>query len=109
LLDYYAKARIFVLPTKRIEGFPVILPEAMLAGLPVVAMDLGGVREGVFDGETGFLINSGDFKSFEKKVELLVKDADLRQTLSENAKRKGRQLFSEAKMVDSYLEEILKL
>ncbi len=109
LLEFYAKARIFVLPTKRIEGFPVILPEAMLAGLPVVAMDLGGVKEGVFDGETGFLLSAGDFSGFEKKIELLVKDADLRQTLSENARKRGRQLFSEAKMIDTYLEEILKL
>ncbi len=109
LLEYYAKARIFVLPTKRIEGFPVTLPEAMFAGLPIVAMDMGGVREGVFDSETGYLINAGDFETFEKKVELLVKDADLRQTLGENSRKKARSLFSEAKMIDSYLELIVRL
>jgi glycosyltransferase involved in cell wall biosynthesis len=50
---------VFVLPTLRVEGFPMTLPEAMFAELPVVANDLGGVSDAVEDGVTGFFNQTG--------------------------------------------------
>jgi glycosyltransferase involved in cell wall biosynthesis len=46
---------VFVLPS-RLEGFPVTVVEAMLAGVPIVATDVGSVREQLTDGETGWIV-----------------------------------------------------
>ncbi len=53
---FYASIDIFVLPS-RMEGFPLTILEAMLFGKPMVAMDVGGVRE-VVNSETGMLRKS---------------------------------------------------
>lgn len=50
-----ARADVFVLPS-RFEGLPSAIIEAMAAGLPVVATDVGGVRELVDHGRTGWLV-----------------------------------------------------
>ncbi len=52
--DFYAELDIFVLPS-RMEAFPLVVLEALLAEKPVVAMDVAGVRE-VVDSETGYLV-----------------------------------------------------
>jgi len=54
-----SKAQIFVLVSNW-EGFPLTILEAMRAGLPVVASDVGGVREAVDDGNTGLPVPRGE-------------------------------------------------
>jgi glycosyltransferase involved in cell wall biosynthesis len=57
--DVLAVADVLVLPSL-IEGMPAVLIEAGLSGLPVVATDVGAVREVVLDGETGLVVPPGD-------------------------------------------------
>ena len=55
LKELYAQADIFVLPT-RAECFGIATVEAMASGLPVIAGDVGGAKDIIDDGETGWLI-----------------------------------------------------
>jgi glycosyltransferase involved in cell wall biosynthesis len=48
--------RVFVLPSTEVEGLPLSIAEAMCAGVPVVASDVGGVSEIVRHSETGLLV-----------------------------------------------------
>ena len=57
--DWLERADVFV-HTSRWEGFGIVLLEAMLAGLPVVATRVSAVPEVVADGETGILVEAGD-------------------------------------------------
>jgi glycosyltransferase involved in cell wall biosynthesis len=83
-----AGAQIFVLASKS-EGFPRSILEAMRAGLPVVASDVGGVSEAVADRETGLVVPRGDTVSLTKALANLIMRPNLRQQMG----RAGRQRY----------------
>jgi len=80
---YMKGSDVFVLPSLS-EGFPNVLLEAMAAGLPIVATNVGGIPEIVTDGENGFLTESKNSKQLAEKILLLLKDESLRRRISEN-------------------------
>lgn len=53
-------AAALLLPIEWEEPFPVVLPEALLCGTPVIAFGRGGIPEGIADGQTGFVCNGLD-------------------------------------------------
>ena len=71
------------------EGFPLSILEAMRAGLPVVASDVGGVSESVRDGESGYLVPRGDVTRLRDRIERLLTSAQLRAELGAS----GRDRF----------------
>ncbi len=83
------------------EGFPISILEAMRAGLPVIASDVGGVKEAV-DEKTGWLIPRGDEN---KLVEILSKIACSRGDL-EFKGIAGRRKYEEMFTVDRMMERI---
>lgn len=60
----YQQSDLFVLPT-RADCYSMVTMEAMAAGLPVIVSRLGGIPEIVAEGETGFLIDVGDYAVFQ--------------------------------------------
>ncbi len=72
-----AASDVFVL-SSRSEGLPLSILEAMAAGLPVVATNVGGVPELVLEGETGLLVPPGDPHSLAGALERLLDDSELR-------------------------------
>lgn len=83
-----AAAQISLLITNW-EGFPLSILEAMRAGMPVVASDVGGVAESVRDGENGFLVPRGDVDVLRDRLERLLADPGLRGRLGTS----GRERF----------------
>jgi glycosyltransferase involved in cell wall biosynthesis len=69
----YAASDIVVL-TSRSEGTPIALIEASAAGRPVVATDVGGVREVVRWGVTGDLVKAGDHRGVAEAVDALLRE-----------------------------------
>jgi glycosyltransferase involved in cell wall biosynthesis len=83
-----AVADVFVLASAW-EGLPLSILEAMRAGLPVVASDVGGVAESVNDGVTGFLVPKGDKAVLADRLMRLLGDVALRQQMG----RAGRTMY----------------
>ncbi len=93
------QSAIFALPT-RWEGFPISILEAMRAGLPVVASDVGGVREAVIDGENGFLIDQTDTAAFQRALEALLADYELRHRMACRSRLLFEQRFTAQHMLE---------
>jgi glycosyltransferase involved in cell wall biosynthesis len=65
------------------EGTPVSLIEAQAAGIPVLSTDVGGVRDVIAEGESGFIVPSGDSQALAERISALSDDAEARKRLGE--------------------------
>ena len=71
------RSDVFVL-TSKWEGLPRSIIEAMRAGLPVIASDVGGVSELVEEGITGYLVPRDDADTLKDRLETLIDNSQLR-------------------------------
>jgi phosphatidyl-myo-inositol dimannoside synthase len=89
LLELYAGADLFVMPNIPVsgdmEGFGVVMLEAGMAGLPVVAADLEGIRDVVRGGENGVLVPTGDAAAFAAAITVLTSDRNALEAASRRA------------------------
>lgn len=92
-----AQAGVFVL-CSRYEGLPLSIIEAMCAGLPIVATDVGGVGELVQDGVNGFLIPPGNTKVLSERLDRLQTDAPLRVRMGLASRARYLAHFSDQRM-----------
>lgn len=79
--------------TSRVEGMPLTLLEAMASGVPVAAMNAGGVAEIVEVGTTGFLAAVGDWAGLGQAVLKLIADPALKAQFALAARRRVEQKF----------------
>jgi glycosyltransferase involved in cell wall biosynthesis len=86
---FYAVADLFVLPSKT-EGMSNSLLEAMAAGLPAIASNVGGNKEAIQDQESGFLIDLYDTPGWAHVLLALLSDRDLRARIGNAARRRAR-------------------
>lgn len=98
---YFCLSDIFVLPSHS-EGSPLVLLEAMTAGLPIVATVVGGVPEMVENGTSALLVQPGHPSDLAKVVTDVVRQQDVRRQLS-IAARDRVELFS----VERYASRLL--
>jgi len=92
------------LSTSRYEGFGMAILEAMAAGIPVVATDVGAVSELVEDGVTGWLAAPDDRQSLAILVSRLLEDPNTRTRLGLAGRRAAADRFSLARMVTGYAD-----
>lgn len=102
LRNFYSSADIFVL-SSAYEGMPLVLLEAMAAGLPVVASKVSGTEEVIRHGENGFLVPTCNSRILSEKITTLIFDDRLRETFSKASLASvGRYNWRDA--AASYLE-----
>jgi glycosyltransferase involved in cell wall biosynthesis len=85
------------------EGLPRSIIEAMRAGLPVIASDVGGVSELVVDGETGFLVPPGDKEVFAQRLSELLNSVSLREKMGLAGRMRYENLFTFEHMFEKTL------
>ena len=78
--------------------------EAMAHARPVVASAVGGLRDLVVDGETGYLVEPGDRAAFRAALERLLADRDLRRRLGAAGRERAAKHFSWPRVTELTLE-----
>ncbi len=101
----YDSIDIVVVPSTEPESFGLVATEAMLSKKPVIASNIGGLKEIVVDNETGFLFNHKNVVDLQRKIELLVQDNELRKKMGEKGHIRVKEHFSSEK----YVKKIEKL
>ncbi|MCH8877300.1 MAG: glycosyltransferase [Chloroflexi bacterium] len=99
---------IFVMPSLS-EAFGIAAAEASACGIPVVASDVGGLREVVLHGKTGYLVLSANSLAISEHIIRLLDSKDLRRNLGRAGKKHVQQfgVDSLAKKLDSIYESVL--
>lgn len=95
-----AKSEIFVFTPREPEGHPWVIIEAMAAGLPIITTDQGAITESVIDGVNGFIVEPKNPKQIAEKIELLIKNEELRKMMGRESRRLYEENLTEEKMVE---------
>lgn len=89
------------------EGLPTVIVEAAKCGRAIVATDVGGTREIIENNKSGILIKPKEIPILSEKIELLMKNSDLRKKLGEAAKEGTKNKFDWEISIKDYIN-ILK-
>lgn len=92
LIALYQRSHIFALPTVG-DCYSMVGMEAMACGVPVVISDIGGIRDIIADGQTGFLIKPDDATAFAEKLDALVADNALRARMAKASRERALAYF----------------
>lgn len=105
-VDLYASALdIFWLTSEpRSEGIPTVVEEALSLGLPVVATDVGSVKEAVFDGVNGFVVPAREPGAIAQATDRLIDDGAFRRELSGRAREDAVERFAVERCTETHLK-----
>jgi glycosyltransferase involved in cell wall biosynthesis len=101
----FANSDIFILPTLN-DCFPLVLLEAMQYSMPVVSTFEGGIRDIVDDSVTGYLVQQKNIGELAEKLEILIKNRELRQQMGKAGRIKYETEFT-SEIFERRVHEIL--
>lgn len=87
------------------------LIEAQAAGIPVISTDVGGVRDAMEDGKSGFVVKRENIETYIKNLRLLIEDDKLREKISIFGQKNATEKFGYQRLVlemEDYYKELLK-
>ncbi|HEY0100192.1 MAG TPA: glycosyltransferase [Pyrinomonadaceae bacterium] len=98
--ELLAVSEACVLSSSGTEGFSNSIIEYMAAARPVVATDIGGAREAIIEGETGYVVAPGDDAALASRLISLLTDADAARRMGERGLQVVKEKFSCAAQVE---------
>ena len=110
LIQYYQRSNVFVLPSIEIEGFGIVLLEAMASGIPVVTTDVAGVAPEISQHKTGMVVAKANSKELADVIIAILENVDDQRRMG----ARGRKLIEErygwgmiAKKISKIFNELL--
>jgi len=98
--DYFSGFDLLIHMPEKPEPFGRVIVEAMALGIPVIAHDIGAVKEVV--GDAGIIVNFRDYDALKHRVKQLLTDKELYEDL----RRKGKERYSEMFRIERLIEEL---
>lgn len=105
LQQVWESTDVAVMPSTEAESFGLVALEAMLNKKPVVAANLGGLKEIVVQNKTGFLVTPEDNEALAKALLELAENASMRQTFAQNGYERATTVFT----LDNYVKGITEI
>ena len=93
------------------ESFPYAVLEGALMKKPIISTNVGGLKELIIDGETGYLVDVGDYRELAKKMNIFLDDKDKLEEIGKNLYEKVKNEFSSDAMAEEHVKiykEIIK-
>jgi len=100
-IDSVYRAIDIVILTSLNEGTPVSLIEALASGKPVVATDVGGVRDVVENGKFGFVVSLDDVDAFSKAVSSLINDREKKENFGLRGRDFVKKRYSKESLISA--------
>ncbi len=109
----YSLANIFVMPNIKVEndmeGFGLVILEAGLHKIPVVASRLEGIKDAIKDPENGILVRHSNYNRFARKISEILSDPEKQKHLGESAKDFVTKTYCFEKVAGKYFNEFKTL
>lgn len=109
----YNGVNVFVMPNINvpgdIEGFGLVLLEASICALPVVAADTEGIQDAVQDGKNGVLVPVKDVAAFHKQIDHFLGDPKYAKSFGEQSRRFSLNTYQWPKLAQRYVEQYQRL
>jgi glycosyltransferase involved in cell wall biosynthesis len=97
-----ADADILLLPS-RVEGFGLVIAEAMMCGAVPIVTSIEGITDGIVDdGISGYLVETGDIAGFVQCLTKLVEESEMFLKMSQAAANRALERFTLSRMVEEY-------
>jgi glycosyltransferase involved in cell wall biosynthesis len=97
------KLDIFLFTTHR-EGLSVAVLETLSTALPIVATDIGGIKEQIDIDKNGYILPKGDIEGMAQKCLKLIEDKELRIKMGKKSREIAEQRFSEKRMLQEHVD-----
>jgi glycosyltransferase involved in cell wall biosynthesis len=115
VLAWMRKAAMLVLPsvrtaTGRVEGLGMVLLEAAATGVPAIGSHIGGIPEGIIDGETGFLVAERDIRALALSMGRLMDNRETRLRMGEKARAHVEKSFDirrQTELLEAFYDTVL--
>jgi len=101
ITDWYLKCDVYVL-TSKLEGLPVSIIEAMRSAKPIIATNVGGIKELVDNNKNGYLIDSNNSEVLAEKLNYLMMNKKVCSDLGRNSRLRYEKYFMQENMVNEY-------
>jgi glycosyltransferase involved in cell wall biosynthesis len=102
LSEWYRKSDICVVPSTWHEPFGLVVLESMASAVPVIATDIGGMKDTLRDGVTGFHFPLGDSNTLAQKIEILLDHPEQRMAMGQAGRKLVEEEYTWDKVVDNH-------
>jgi glycosyltransferase involved in cell wall biosynthesis len=103
IIDYYAKADMFVLSSYR-ENMPNVLVESMSMGIPTIATAIAAIPELIQDGENGLLVEPNNIEQLAQAMKRLIDKKEFAQQIAQNGRNTVLDKFDHNDSLDQLIE-----